>query len=101
VIGWQRVGYSEQMMVAPANVAPGLAACACADRPASYSEIFHRRTEPRQGLRPLSAPILRILRVQAPGAGYQVERGTSAVRGRAVASRACQCAFQHDAATQP
>jgi hypothetical protein len=43
-IGLEEVGYREQMMVAPANVAPGLAACACADRPASFSEIFHRRT---------------------------------------------------------
>jgi hypothetical protein len=42
-------------MVTAANVAPGLAACACADRPASFSEIAHRRTEPRHGTTPLSA----------------------------------------------
>jgi hypothetical protein len=55
-IGQAEVGCSEQMMVAPANVAPGLAACACADRPASSSEIFHRRTGPRPRLTPLPAP---------------------------------------------
>jgi hypothetical protein len=37
-----------------ANVAPGLAAYACADRPASFSKILHRRTRPRHGTKPPS-----------------------------------------------
>ncbi|KAH4414345.1 hypothetical protein HBH92_087530 [Parastagonospora nodorum] len=56
-LGNAKVGCCEQMVVAPANVAPGLAACACADRPASSSEIFHRRTGPSHG--PWSNAIIR------------------------------------------
>jgi hypothetical protein len=69
-IGQAEVGCSEQKMVAPANVAPGLAACACADRPASFSEIFHRRTGPRPRLTPLPAPAAsQGHRVTSPGDG--------------------------------
>jgi hypothetical protein len=75
VIGLGEVGYSEQMMVAPANVVPGLAACACADRPASFSEIFHRRTGPRHGTTPLSAlAASRGHRVRAPETAAQKRR---------------------------
>lgn len=37
-----------------ANVAPGLAACAYADRPVCFSKIFRRRTGPRRGITPAS-----------------------------------------------
>jgi hypothetical protein len=41
LVGQWDVGYSRLMMVTAANVALGLAACACADRPASFPKILH------------------------------------------------------------
>jgi hypothetical protein len=80
LIGRHKVGCSEQMMVAPANVAPGLAACACADRPASSSQIFHRRTEPSHGPTPSSA--------LAASRGHRVGAPETAAQKRRISRRA-------------
>lgn len=55
--GWWVGGRLEEVVTA--NVAPGLAAGASADRPASFSKILHRRTGPSHGTTPpstLAAP---------------------------------------------